>query len=69
MASPSVLLQSTIREENWADLTFAKTSGTVATDNKKNWPIADRLVPSNHPRNTCGTRFDSSSLLISNVSS
>ena len=34
-SSPAVLLESAIREENWAELTFAKTSGTVARDNKK----------------------------------
>ena len=28
-------------------LTFAKTSGTVPVDRKKNWPIADRHIPSN----------------------
>ena len=30
----------------------------------KNWPIADRRVPSNDSRNNCGTYFGSSSLLI-----
>ena len=41
-----------IKEENWAELTFAKTSGTVtrARARKKNRPIADRHVPSNDPR-------------------
>ena len=29
-------------------------------------PIADRRVPSNDPRNNCGTHFGSSSLLVSN---
>ena len=31
----------------------------------KNWPIADRRVPSNDPRNNCGTHFGSSPLLVS----
>ena len=31
----------------WKFLTFAKTSGTVTGDRKKNWPIADRHIPSN----------------------
>ena len=31
---------------------------------ENNWPIADRRVPSNNPRNTCGTLFGSSSLLV-----
>ena len=33
--SPTVLLQSAIRQGNWAELTFAKTSGTVARDREK----------------------------------
>ena len=33
----------------------------------RNWPIADRRVPSNHPRNNCGTHFCSSSPLVSKV--
>ena len=50
-------------EGNWAGLIFAKTSGTLlGTGKKKNWPIADWCVPSNDPRNYCGTNFDSSSL-------
>ena len=28
----------------------------------KNWPIADRRIPRNHPRNKCGMHFSSSSL-------
>ena len=68
-SSPAVLLQSAIGEGNWAELTFAQTSGTVVRDREKNWPIADRRIPSNDPRNTCGTRFGSSSLLIFKVSS
>ena len=31
------------------------------------WPIADQRVPSNYPRDICGTRFGSSSLLFSKV--
>ena len=33
---------TTIRAKNWAELTFAKTSGTVIRDRERNWPIADR---------------------------
>ena len=55
------------KEGNLANLTFAKTSGTVTRDRKKNWPIADWRVPSNNPRNTCGTHFGSSSLVVSKV--
>ena len=43
-------------------VTFAKASGAVSRDTGKNEPIADRLVPSNDPRNTCGTYFGSRSL-------
>ena len=52
---------------NWAELNFPKTSGTVTRDGEENWPIAGRRVPSNHPRNNCGTHFGSSSLLVSEV--
>ena len=31
---------------------------------EKNWPIADRRVPSNNPRNNCRKHFGSSSLLV-----
>ena len=50
-------------------LTFAKTSGTVARGKRKNLQIADRRVPSNYPRNTCGTYFAPSSFefLVSKV--
>ena len=33
----------------------------------KNWPMADRRVPSYDPMNICGTHFGSSSLLASKV--
>ena len=42
---------------------FDPTSGTVARDKGKNWPIADRRVSSNNPRNNCGTDFCSSPFL------
>ena len=32
---------------------------------EENWPIADRRVPSNHPRNNCETYFGPSSPLVS----
>ena len=56
-----------IWQGDWAEWLFAKRSGTVAKDREKNWPIADRRVPSNDPINTCGTHFLSSSLLLSKV--
>ena len=31
------------------------------------WPIADRCVPNNDPRNNCGTNFGSNFLLVSKV--
>ena len=52
-------------EGNWAELTFAKTSGTLTGDREKNWPMAARRVTSNDPRNHCGTNFRSSSLVAS----
>ena len=42
---------------NWAELTFAKTSGTVSF----------MLIPSHDPINNCGTHFGSSSLLASRL--
>ena len=42
-------------EGNFTELTFAKTSGIVTRVRGKNWPIADGRVPSNDPRNNCGT--------------
>ena len=55
------------KEGNLANLTFAKAYGTVTRDWETNWPIADRHVTSNNPRNNCGTHFGSSSLVVSNV--
>ena len=34
-------------------------------DKEKNWPMADRRVPSHDPRNHCRKNFGSSSLLVS----
>ena len=47
------------RRGNLGRVNFTKTSGTVTKDMEKNWPIADRRVTSNHPRNNCGTHFGS----------
>ena len=52
-------------KETRAELTFAKTSGTVTRDRKNNWPIAHRHVPSNDPRNNCGTHLISASVPFS----
>ena len=52
------------QDKKWGKLTFPKTSGTVAKNKEKNWPIDDRRVPSNDPRNNCETHFVSSSLLV-----
>ena len=41
-----------------------KTSGTVTEDRGKNWPLADRHVHSNNPRNTCGRISVCSSFLL-----
>ena len=53
------------KKGNWVELTFAKTSGTVPRDREQNWPIADRRVASNDPRNTRGIHFGSISYLVS----
>ena len=42
-------------QKNWPELTFAKTSGTVISVRKTNWPMAHWRVHSNHPRINCGT--------------
>ena len=39
---------------NWVVLTFAKTSGAVTREKKKNWPIADRRVPLTIPEAIAG---------------
>ena len=52
--------------ENWAELTFAKTSGTVISDRKTNWPLAHWRVPSNDARKNCGTHLGSSFLSFIN---
>ena len=39
---------------NWAELFFAKTSGTVTGDRGGNWPIADRRVPISIPETIAG---------------
>ena len=39
---------------NWAQLIFAKTSGTVSRDTGKKWAIADQRALSNSPTNNCG---------------
>ena len=36
-------------------------------EQEKNWPIADRRVPSTDPKNNCGTQFSFSSRLASKV--
>ena len=43
------------RKRKLSRVNFRKGTG-------KNWPIADRCVPSNDPRNNCGTYSGSSSL-------
>ena len=35
-------MRKTAREGNWAQSTFAKTSGNVTRDSEKNSPIADQ---------------------------
>ena len=55
------------KEGNWVELTFAKTSGTVPRDRGKNWPIADRRLPSNDPRNHRGIHFGFIFHLVSKV--
>ena len=53
------------KKGNLADLTLAKTYGTVAKDRKKYyWLIADWRVPNNDPKNNCRTHFGSSSLVV-----
>ena len=48
-------------------LNFGKDFWDCFQEQGKNWPIADRRVPSNNPRNNCGTFFGSSSLVVSKV--
>ena len=56
------------RDGNWAEITLPTTSGTVTSGREKNWLIADQCVfISNDPRNNCGTHFDPSSFVVSEV--
>ena len=48
------------KEGNLVNLTLAKTYGTVTKD----WEKTDWRVPSNNPRNNCGTHFRSRSLVF-----
>ena len=45
------------RKEYCAKMTIAKTFGLVTEAKRKNWPIADRRLPSNDPRSNCRTAF------------
>ena len=49
---------------NWAQLTFAKTCGTISRGTGKKRPNGDQRLLSNYPRNNCGTHLGSSSLLV-----
>ena len=50
------VLFSTIETRRKLDrLSFAKIFGTVPGDSGKNWPAADRDVPSNYPRSLCAS--------------
>ena len=51
------------REGNWTQLTFAKTSGTVTRNRENVGQQLHRRIPSNNPRNNCGTHFCPCSLL------
>ena len=50
---------------NSAEFTFAKSSGIVTKDREKDWPIVDRLDPSNNPRNNRGSNFFSNKIPFS----
>ena len=50
---------------NWVN--FRKDFWDCYLGQEKNWPIADRRVPGNDPRNNCGKHFGPSSLLVSEV--
>ena len=53
------------REGTWAGSTISQRLLGLFLGAGKNQPIADRHVPSNDPRNHCGTHFGSYSLLVS----
>ena len=53
------------KARNWAELTFAKTSGMVTRERDKKRPIGEPRVSSNDPRNNCGAHFGTSFLLVS----
>ena len=55
------------RETNWGELTLSKDLWDCSSNRGKNWPIADRCVSNNNPRNNCGMHFRSCLLLVSKV--
>ena len=68
--APSVLLRvfATVKTK-WklGRVNFRKDFWDCFQGKENNQPIADRCVPSTHPRNTCGTHFGSSCLPVSKV--
>ena len=44
-------------QKNWVELTSARPLGLLLQTGKKNWPIADRYVLGNNPRNNYGMHF------------
>ena len=50
---------------NFMNVSFAETSGTFPREREKHWPIADGRDHINNPRNTCGTQFGTSPLIVS----
>ena len=54
-------------KENWNELTFSKDFWDCSSNRGKKWPIADRCVSNNNPRNNRGMHSRSSFLLVSKV--
>ena len=58
---------STSETRELGRVSFRKYFWDCSRVGEKNWPIADRLVPSDDPRNNCGAHFGPSSYLVSTV--
>ena len=55
------------RERNWDELTFSKDFWDCSSNRGKKWPMADRCVSNNNPRNNRRMHSRSSFLLVFKV--
>ena len=66
LGSISLFVSEVGREGNWDELTSQRLLGQLS-GTRRSWPIADRRVGNNDPRNNCWTHLGSIHLLVSEV--